>query len=82
MEVLLLAVMAAANIVCFLTGAKVGQKVSKGEEVPLPAVNPMEAYRKREQRKEAEKEQSRIEAILHNVDSYDGTSNGQKDVPG
>ena len=46
MEVLLIiAAVAASNIVCFMVGAKVGQAVSKGEEVKLPTVSPLEAVR-------------------------------------
>ena len=77
MEVLLLAVMAVSNILCFMIGAKVGQAVAKGEKVELP--NPMQKAHTAKQ--EAEYKQSQYETILHNVDSYDGTSNGQKDVP-
>lgn len=81
MEVLALAVMGAVNVLCFMIGAKVGQQVTKGEEVKLPSVNPLEAYRKHEAKKEAEMEQNRIDTILRNVESYDGTPNGQRDVP-
>jgi hypothetical protein len=81
MDVLLLAVFAASNILCFMVGAKVGQKVAKGEEVKLPSVNPLEAYREHQSIKEAKKEQERMDVILANIDRYDGTSNGQVDVP-
>jgi hypothetical protein len=65
---------------CFVIGAKVGQKVSKGEEIEVPSVNPFEAYRKREAKREAEKEQNKIDTILQNIECYDGTTKGQKDV--
>ena len=81
MEVLLLAVVAASNILCFLIGARVGQKVTKGEEIELPKVNPMEAIREHESRKEAERVKDKIDTILRNIDHYDGTDNGQEDVP-
>lgn len=81
MEVLLLLVMGMTNIVCFVVGAKVGQKVVKGEEVKLPTLDPMKAYREHQERKEAQAEQDRIDVIMKNIDSYDGTGNGQKDVP-
>ena len=68
-------------IVCFFVGAKVGQTVSKGEELKLPNVNPLEAIREREAKKEAETEQDKINTILQNIESYDGTAYGQKDVP-
>lgn len=70
-----------ANIVCFIIGAKVGQAVSKGEPIEMPSVNPFKAYREREARKEAEREQDRIDTILQNIDNYDGTAQGQQDVP-
>lgn len=82
MEVLLFAVMAVSNIVCFIIGAKVGQAVSKGEKIETPTLDPMKAYRENEAKKEAHKEQERLEAIMRNIESYDGTAAGQQDVPG
>ena len=81
MEALLLAVMAASNILCFLIGAKVGQKVSKGEDIELPTINPIEAVKERREKKEAEMEQDRLDTIMRNIESYNGTSAGQEDVP-
>lgn len=81
MEVLLIAVVAASNILCFLLGAKVGQKVSKGEDIKLPTANPIEAVRERREKKEAEMAQDRLETIMRNIESYDGTGAGQEDVP-
>ncbi len=70
--------------VCFLIGAKVGQKVSKGEAVELPYVNPIKAYKEskeqREAEKEAEMEQDKLDTILRNIEKYDGTGRGQEDV--
>ena len=80
MEVLLMAVMAASNILCFLIGARVGQKVIKGEEVQIPTINPMEAVREHQERKEAQMEKERIDKILRNIDNYDGTPYGQEEV--
>ena len=82
MEALLLLIMGAANILCFVIGAKVGQKVAKGEPIELPAVNPMEKVREHRAKKEADMEQNRLETILKNIESYDGTTKGQEDVPG
>ena len=72
----------AMNILCFMIGAKVGQKVSKGEDIKLPSVNPLEAIREHSEKKEARKEQERIDTILRNIESYNGTALGQEDVPG
>ena len=73
-------VVSAMCIVCFMVGAKVGQAVSKGEDIQTPTINPLKAYREHEQRKEAEKEQNRMETIMQNIEAYDGTGEGQKDV--
>lgn len=81
MDVLLVLAVSAANVLCFMIGAKVGQKVAKGEEIKLPAVNPIEAVRERRDKKQAEWEQDRIGTILRNIEAYDGTSMGQEDVP-
>lgn len=83
MEVLALAVMGMVNIACFMIGAKVGQTVQQGKdiEVELPTVSPIESYRKHQAKKEAQKQQERMDIILRNIEGYDGTGNGQKDVP-
>lgn len=81
MEVLLIAAVAASNILCFLIGAKTGQKVDRGEDIKLPTVNPVEIVRERRDKKEAEMEQDRLETIMRNIETYDGTGAGQKDVP-
>ncbi len=78
---LIIAAVAASNIVCFMVGAKVGQAVSKGEEVKLPTVNPLEAVREHNAKKEAEYQQRVNETILRNIESYDGTGHGQEDIP-
>jgi hypothetical protein len=82
MEIVLVLAVGAMCICCFLVGAKVGQTVSKGEDIKLPIANPMELYREHEQKKEARAEQERMEAILRNIEAYDGTAARQEDVPG
>lgn len=82
MEVLLVLVVAAACIVCFLIGAKVGQTVSKGEEIKLPTVNPLELVQEHREKRAAREERDKVETILRNIESYDGTGYGQEDVPG
>lgn len=68
------------NIGCFFIGAKVGQKVVKGEPIEIPSLNPMKAYREAQERKEAEREADKLDTILQNIEAYDGTGAGQKDV--
>ena len=82
MEIVLVLTVGAMCITCFLVGAKVGQTVSNGEEIKLPTVNPIELYREHEAKKAALEEQEKLDTIMRNIESYDGTSNRQEDVPG
>lgn len=79
--VLICLVFGAGMLTSFVVGAKVGQKVVKGEKVELPLPNPVKAIREREERREAKAEADRLATILENIENYDGTSAGQKDVP-
>lgn len=81
MEILLLLTMGAVNIFCFLVGARVGQRVSRGETVELPKLNPVAAVREHREHREADRKQDRINTILRNIDNYDGTSAGQEEIP-
>lgn len=80
MEILLVLVVGALNVVCFLLGAKVGMSVVKGEPIKLPSINPLQVYRERQNKKEAEKEQEKLDTILQNIEAYNGTGENQKDV--
>lgn len=85
MEVLIIGIFAIVfgimNAVCFMLGAKVGQTVSKGEKVEMPTINPIKIAKEHQAKKEAEMEQDRLDIILRNVECYNGTSQGQEDVP-
>jgi hypothetical protein len=81
MEILLLLVAGAINIFCFMIGAKVGQTVQKGEKIEMPSVNPLKASEERQNKKQAEREQEKLNVILRNIEGYDGTARGQEDVP-
>ena len=82
MEIVLVLAVGAMCICCFMIGAKVGQTVSRGEDIKLPTVNPLELHREHEQKKAAREEQERIETIMRNIEAYDGTGAKQEDVPG
>ena len=77
-------IVGALNIVCFLVGARVGQQVAKGQDIKVPtiSINPMEKIRERQNRVAAEIEQDKMATIMHNIEAYDGTGAGQKEVPG
>lgn len=82
MEVLLIITIGAVNVLCFFVGAKVGQTVARGEKVEMPSVSPLKAYREKENKRVAQMEQDRLDAILRNIEGYNGTPQGQEDVPG
>lgn len=71
----------AFNVACFFIGARVGQASSMGETIVTPTLNPIKMIEERENRKHAQKQQERIDAILHNIEAYDGTSANQMDIP-
>lgn len=81
MEVLLVMAVGLLCMASFLMGAKLGQTVTKGEEIKVPSVNPMQAVREHKAKKEAEMKQNEFDKILQNIDKYDGTGKGQEDVP-
>lgn len=79
-NIIMVLILGAMNILCFFLGAKIGQKVVKGEEIKAPEIplsNPIKAYR---EKKQAEYEQDRINTILQNIEAYNGSAVGQKDV--
>ena len=84
LEILILIVsVGIMNVLCFLIGAKTGQKVVKGEEVTLPNLNPVEAtieaVRTHEETRQQKKELDNFNTMLENIEAYDGTEIGQKD---
>lgn len=82
MEVLEMAVLGAVSILSFIVGAKIGQSIVKGETIKMPDLNPINAIREKNDKKQAEWEQDRLNTILQNIETYDGTGRGQEDVPG
>ena len=86
MEILMLLVAGAINLLCFVVGARVGQKSARGEEIEiptpsLPSVSRLDARQSKEEMEQAKREQERFEAIMRNIEAYDGTWVGQEDVP-
>lgn len=81
---LIILVVSMANILCFYIGCRFGQSIDRGEGVRLP--DPVQEVQERVQesreRRENKREQDRIDVILANVENYDGTGYGQRDVPG
>lgn len=81
MDILLVLTVGALCIACFFIGAKVGQQVSKGVPLEAPVPNLLKTAQERQEKKAVEKEREKMDVILQNIDTYDGTGAGQKDVP-
>lgn len=82
--ILLIAEVSFFCALCFVLGAKVGQKVVRGEEIETPkisALNPLKMYEEHKEKEEAKREKEKLETILDNIEKYDGTEKGQEDVP-
>ncbi len=79
--ILIIAVVGTLNVACFFIGSKIGQKVAKGETIEMPSINPIEKIHEIKDKKDAREEQKRMDIIMSNIDNYDGTSVGQRDVP-
>lgn len=68
------------NITCFVIGARVGQKVVKQEPIKI-IPNPVQAIKEHQEKSEYDKEQEKFKIIAENIDNFDGTGIGQKDIP-
>lgn len=69
------------NICSFIIGAKIGQKVNRGESIELPRIEPKNPIKTFNENKEAKKEQERNRIIAENIDTYNGTPYGQQELP-
>lgn len=74
-------IMVVSNIICFKIGASVRQKVDNRQEVKVLPKSPIEAYKEHKEEQATQEEIDKLEAILKNIDNYDGTNNHQEDIP-
>ena len=79
MDILLVITVGTISIVSFFIGARLGQKVAKGEAIEMP--NPFDIAEERKEKREAKAEKTRNDIIMSNIDNYNGTDVGQRDVP-
>lgn len=80
--VILICTVGITNVISLIIGVKVGQKAYKGEEIKLPEINPGKVISGIKESKEYEAERRKTEIMLENIDNYDGTELGQKDLEG
>lgn len=78
-EVILICIVGCINLLCFYAGAKIGQTSVRNETIHLP--NPVKAVEEYKESKEYREEQERVNIMLENINNYDGTGLGQKDIP-
>ena len=69
-------------IVAYTLGLKNGQKLKKDEEIKMPEINPVKIVRNEIETFEQKKKQDIYDTMMANIDNYDGTGLGQKDIPG
>ena len=79
--IMLICLIAFFMLLSFIVGARVGQQVVKGQEVQLPKIEPIKTIREYNESKEAKQEQEKYKIIAENIDNYNGTPYGQKDIP-
>ncbi len=80
MEAIMLLVVGAVNAVCFWVGARVGMAAGRTEK-RLPVLpDPLKTVHSRRQSREEQVRQDRLDAILRNLESYNGTPAGQEDI--
>lgn len=69
------------NVFSFIMGAKIGQKVVRGETIETPLKSPIQAFEEHKEKEEQKREEEYIQTLSENIDNYDGTGLGQKDLP-
>lgn len=67
-------------ILSYTLGLKNGQKLKNNEEIKMPEVNPVKFVRNEIDNFEERKKQAAFETMISNIDNYDGTGLGQKDI--
>lgn len=68
-------------LLAYTLGLRNGQKVSNNEEIKIPELNPVTVINKEIEKNEDRKKQEAYEIMMSNIDNYDGTGLGQKEIP-
>lgn len=66
------------HIFCLIIGVNIGQKIVQGKEVSIP--NPVTALKEYQEEREQKEKEDKVRTMLENIDIYDGTELGQKDI--
>lgn len=82
MEILLCTVFGVFILLSFVIGVRIGQKVNNDEPIRLNPVRAIDEYKEEKEVKRQIKEaESKLNVMFDNIDTYDGTGLGQKDIP-
>ena len=82
MEILLCTIFGVFILLSFVIGVRIGQKVNNDEPIRLNPVRAIDEYKEEKEVKRQIKEaESKLNVMLDNIDTYDGTGLGQKDIP-
>lgn len=82
MEILLCTVFGVFILFSFVIGVRIGQKVNNDEPIRLNPIRAIDEYKEEKEVKRQIKEtETKLNVMLDNIDSYDGTGLGQKDIP-
>lgn len=76
-----LLVAGAVNVVCVIAGASIVQKASRGQPVQPEIPKREKPVAVGKEPKEDEPGRKRREVILENIERYNGSPDGQKNVP-
>ena len=68
-------------ILSYTLGLKNGQKLKNNEEIKIPEINPVKIVRNEIETFEQKKKQDAYDTMMANIDNYDGTGLGQKEIP-
>ena len=68
-------------ILSYTLGLKNGRKLKNNEEIKIPEINPVKIVRNEIETFEQKKKQDAYDTMMANIDNYDGTGLGQKDIP-
>ena len=70
------------NLLSFVIGAKIGLNVSRKKDITLNPVKMVsDSIETHNEKKVANLEERKLKTMLENIDNYDGTGFGQKNIP-
>ena len=81
MDILLCTVFGVFILLSFVIGVRIGQKVNNNEPIEL---NPVKVYKDYKEEEESKRQlkfsEEAMNTMLENIDNYNGTAEGQKDI--